>query len=360
VLLVDLRSPDTSVLEFARSVHDASLVPPLRTVLISGRGQAGDAQRARELGVAAYLTKPIGPEDLLACLSTVLRTAPASAGSGSPSDLVTRYTLENRQPRLKGPVLIVEDNVVNQKVLVGLLRKLGFSAEVANNGVEALAALEHASYPLVFMDSQMPVMDGFATTAAIRRREGADRRTIIVAVTAHAMKGVRERCLEAGMDDYLSKPISLDRLSEVMDRWLGTERPASEIAVVDTAPDSLEAHPQIDHQVLSRLRELEADVPGLVSDVVGTFLRETPGRIARLQEAFESGDAGAAAAAAHGLKGSAGAIGALRLAHLCSEIEDACRHKTTDDCARSVAALAGEFERSRDILQRTYLSAAMS
>jgi PAS domain S-box-containing protein len=239
IAIVDLRNVvgpgGTTSLEFAESLHASGLTARTRVILLVGTGVKGDGQRARELGVSAYLTKPIMPSDLFDCIATVLRPATAHPdGTAGTDTLVTRYTLDERRDRSKGPLLVVEDNVVNQKVMVGLLGKLGFKAEVANNGLEALAALEGGSYPLILMDEQMPHMDGFATTAEIRRREGANRKAVIVAVTAHAMKGARERCLEAGMDDYMSKPISLDRLKELLARWC-PQQPVDQSAAAESA-----------------------------------------------------------------------------------------------------------------------------
>jgi PAS domain S-box-containing protein len=229
IAIVDLRNTigvgGTTSLDFAESLHARGLTARTRVILLTGSGMKGDAARAGDLGVSAYLSKPVMPSDLFDCVATVLRPPGAAPDrSIGPKGVVTRYTLDAQRERSTGPLLVVEDNIVNQKVMVGLLTKLGYKAELAGNGVEALAALERASYPLILMDSQMPEMDGFATTAEIRRREGANRKAIIVAVTAHAMKGERERCLDAGMDDYMSKPISLDRLKEILARWCPAER----------------------------------------------------------------------------------------------------------------------------------------
>ena len=358
IVLVDLRSVAVTELDFAATLRQSGLVSHTRIVLISGRGQRGDAQRARELGVSAYLSKPIRPSDLFDCLATVMRPmGEATDTADRPGGLVTRYTLKSQQQdRLKGPLLVVEDNLVNQKVLVGLLGKLQYKADVANNGIEALEALQRASYPLVLMDSQMPQMDGFATTAEIRRREGTTHRTIIVAVTAHAMTGERERCLAAGMDDYMSKPVSLDRLRAILDRWLAAEPAESPARVAEIAPSvAPTAETIMDPSVLGRLRDLERDAPGFVADVVSLFLQETPGRIDAIGAALAQADGSRLAAAAHALRGSAGAIGATRLAELCACIEDCAHRRALADCTAPAASLSGAFNAVRVILQRDYL-----
>ncbi len=357
-VLAQFRQPGCSVLEFAEATHAAGVGPRTRLILISGRGQPGDAQRARDLGASAYLTHPITQSDLFDCLATVFGTVAApDVAPPETIPLVTRYTIAKREDPMKEPLLVVEDNLVNQKVMVGLLRKLGYRADVANNGAEALDALQRTPYRVVLMDSQMPEMDGFATTSEIRRREAGSRRTVIVCVTAHAMKGERDRCVAAGMDDYISKPVSLERLSEVLERWLPAKAEASPAASGDSSGVASEGQePSIEPEVLARLRELEADAPGLVADVLSTFLRETPHRIKRVQAAFDNADAPGLESAAHGLKGSADAVGAQRLSRLCEEIERSGRIGHAADCSPSVAALAAAFAEVREILERDHLA----
>ncbi len=357
VVLVELWIVGTSPFDFAAAAQAGGLVPPTRLVLMSGRGQPGDAQRGQQLGASAYLTRPIRPSQLFDCLATVLGSPLDKASQpAEPPAIVTRYTLEENRHAAGEPLLVVEDNAVNQKVLVGLLRMLGYQADVASNGVEALAALERTRYPLVLMDSQMPEMDGCATTAEIRRREGETRHTIIVAVTAHAMKGERERCLAAGMDDYMSKPVSRERLSAVISSWLtndGADNTGPRASAAEPGTQSeVSSAAAVDQAVLGRLRQLDAEVPGFFSEVVATFLRETPSRIERLVAAVESAEATAAQRAAHGLKGSAGTIGALRMASLCEEIERQAGSGDLSICQLSMTALEEEFRSVKEILQR--------
>ncbi len=182
-------------------------------MMLSSAGQRGDARRCRELGVAAYLTKPVRSTELLEAILVALgREAPRPE---NPAALVTRHTLRETHARLK--ILLVEDNPVNQLLAVRLLEKRGHVVTVAGNGQEALAAVERATFDLVFMDVQMPVMDGFQATGAIREREkifGGHLK--IVAMTAHAMVSDQQRCIAAGMDDYLSKPLRQDALDEML------------------------------------------------------------------------------------------------------------------------------------------------
>ncbi|MDH5724686.1 MAG: response regulator, partial [Nitrospira sp.] len=183
-------------------------------------GRRGDAKIAREAGLAAYLTKPIRERQLHDCLVAVMTQRPDS--SRAPAErpalpLITRHTLAETEAQVDLRVLLAEDNIVNQKVAVRLFQRLGYRIDVVANGREVLEALSRIHYDVVFMDCQMPEMDGFEATHLIRERAQWDR-VPIIAMTANAMQGDRERCLAAGMDDYVSKPISMDALASVLDR----------------------------------------------------------------------------------------------------------------------------------------------
>ena len=184
--------------------------------MLTSIGARGDARRLQAARFAAYLTKPIRHQHLFDCLRTVVGTA---AKAQAEPRLVTRHTVRDLvQRRLR--ILVAEDNRTNQKVATRILERMGHYVDVAANGQEAIAALRAAQYDLVLMDVQMPEMDGFEATRRIRDpRTGLSQPGIpIVAMTAHAMKGDRERCLEAGMDGYVAKPIEPDALREVIDR----------------------------------------------------------------------------------------------------------------------------------------------
>jgi two-component system, sensor histidine kinase and response regulator len=182
-------------------------------MMLTSAGQRGDAARCRQLGVAAYLTKPVGQSELFDALVQVLGRGALEAQSSEP--LVTRHSLREGRKRLR--ILLAEDNVVNQKLAVRLLEKRESTVLVASNGREAVAALEKESFDLVLMDLQMPGMDGFEATSAIREKETTSGTHIpIIAMTAHAMKGDRERCLAAGFDGYVSKPVRPQELFEAI------------------------------------------------------------------------------------------------------------------------------------------------
>ncbi|MFN2454048.1 MAG: porin PorA family protein [Pyrinomonadaceae bacterium] len=221
VVLLDSLMPDMDGLELARAIKADAQIAAAQVVLMPSFGTRGDGQVAREAGIAAYLMKPVRQSQLFDCLATVMSETVAAATPATPraDQLVTRHSLEESKSASRTRILIAEDNPVNQKVAVLQLRRLGYRADVVGDGLEVLEALAGIPYDIVLMDCQMPLMDGFEATREIRRREGESKHTVIIAMTANALEGDRDKCLAAGMDDYLSKPIKVEDLRQILDRW---------------------------------------------------------------------------------------------------------------------------------------------
>ena len=227
LILMDMHMPKMDGFELIERIRQGSISSTATIMMLTSAGHRGDAARCHELGVAAYLLKPIRQSELREAIALVLG---ARKQKGS-IPLITRYSLHDaREPSSSMRVLLAEDNPVNQRLASRLLEKRGHSVLVVANGLEALEAVEKERFDLVFMDVQMPVMDGFEATTAIRKREGAGGiRLPIVALTAHAMKGDREKCLAGGMDGYLSKPIRPQELDEVLQNYLARRAESAEI-----------------------------------------------------------------------------------------------------------------------------------
>ena len=229
--LIELHLPDIDGFETASLLKQNPLTAAMRLVILTTVGRRGDGSTAQTLGIDAYLTKPLRQTQLLECLCHLLGThAPGQlpdSGSNTHPPLITRHTLNESQGAESFRLLLAEDNPVNQKVACKMLEKMGYRVDVASNGQEAVAAHQRTPYPLIFMDCQMPEVDGFEATALIRKMEGRSAHTPIVAMTANAMQGDRERCLAAGMDDYVAKPIRPKDLQTVLDAWLGNNRTAT-------------------------------------------------------------------------------------------------------------------------------------
>ncbi len=231
---------------------------------------------------------------------------------------------------------MAEDNPVNQLVAHGLLAGLGYAVEVVADGQQSVAALGRGQYDLVLMDCQMPVMDGYAAAAAIRRQEGGGRRTPIVAMTAHALAGEAEKCRAAGMDDYVTKPVTVERLAAVVARWT----PAAGAGRPDVA---------LDPSVIAALREIEQGQPGLLARMVGLYLRDALAQLAALRQAAERGDAHELEWAAHSLKGGSAQIGATAMVALCRDLETVA-HAADSSRAALVATLERTFDQVRAAL----------
>jgi len=229
LVILDLMMPEMNGFQLAEAIKADPAISAVVLVLLPSFGEPGHGAMAREMGIAAYLQKPVRQSKLYDCLIEVMAR---STGSDTikPAHLVTQHSIRESEVQQKAKVfshariLVAEDNIVNQKVALGILYNLGYRAEVVPNGKEALKALESGDFDLILMDCQMPEMDGFAATAEIRQREGVDRHTTIIAMTANALDGDDKKCLAAGMDDYLSKPVKAEILRRKLELWVGGQK----------------------------------------------------------------------------------------------------------------------------------------
>jgi signal transduction histidine kinase/CheY-like chemotaxis protein/HPt (histidine-containing phosphotransfer) domain-containing protein len=289
---------------------------------------------------------------------TASSTAPATPGTreevgGASGQSVAQGAASGTPPtspetEAGARILVVEDVTLNQQVAQGMLAKLGYASDVAANGHLALDAMSRTDYTAVLMDLQMPEMDGFAATAEIRRREGDARHTPIIAVTANATAGDRERCLAAGMDDYVAKPVRVEGLATVLRRWVP---PTPALEATAAAPPDAPAvatgePPVIDETALERLARLRPHGPDPVPEYVGLFLEEAPSQLAAVHTALAGADSDTVRRAAHTLKGSARTIGAAALAAIAEQIERHAREGALEAAAARAAALDAAYARA--------------
>jgi two-component system sensor histidine kinase/response regulator len=233
--ILDLTMPGMDGFELARRIKSDPQIAGIRLILLTSFGYRGQRHKAREAGIDEYLAKPVRQSQLFDCVTAVMGNAITRAlekPAPLSSQLVTKNDMAEAKPVSDKLILFAEDNMVNQRVVVRQLKKLGYRADTVANGREALEALERTSYDLVLMDCQMPKMDGYEATAAIRQREGQSRHTPIIAVTANAMAGDREKCLAAGMDEYLSKPVNSEKLHAILVDWLSGSAQVATAAVI--------------------------------------------------------------------------------------------------------------------------------
>ena len=219
--LLDMTMHDLSGEQLGRDIKADAEIKDTRLVMLASLGQQGNAARLEEIGFAGYLVKPVKPSLLFDCLLNLLseRVSETRNGSlgGGARDVLTAGELQTQARRSKARILLAEDNIVNQKVALKVLEKLGYQADVVGNGLDVVAALDSVPYDVVLIDCQMPKMGGYEATGRIRSME-QDKHTPIIALTAHTMKGDREKCLQAGMDDYLNKPFNAQALAAVIDK----------------------------------------------------------------------------------------------------------------------------------------------
>ncbi|MFQ5651365.1 MAG: response regulator [bacterium] len=216
IAIVDMQMPGMDGAALGKAIKSDAALKDTILIMLTSLGQRGDAKRMREIGFQAYMTKPLKQSQLYDCLITVLGLRAET--EENRKKLVTRHTLtENRRQNAK--VLVVDDNIVNQKVAAKMMQKLGYRVDCVANGKEAVNAVKLVPYDLVLMDCQMPVMDGFEATRAIRSQQNPASHITIIAMTANAMRGDREKCLEAGMDDYVTKPVNASKLETALKKW---------------------------------------------------------------------------------------------------------------------------------------------
>jgi PAS domain S-box-containing protein len=323
VAILDMQMPDMDGLTLAREIRryrDAGALPLVMLTSL-GRGQS-------PVEFAAYLTKPIRPSQLYDALMEVFGEKPETADR--PAVAVIDERLAERLPLR---ILVVEDNAVNQQLALLLLQKIGYRADVAANGVEALEALDRQPYDAVLMDVEMPEMDGLEATRRIHQQLPRERRPHIVAVTANAMQGERELCIQAGMDDYITKPIHIEELVGALTR--GARRPG--------APQPA---PTIDRDVIRRLvASFGEGGNGSVVALIDTFLGHVPGQIAAIGTALEREETDEVTRGAHTLKSNAATFGASSLADLCRELEAAGKAGTLEGGSRLLSRIEVELER---------------
>jgi two-component system sensor histidine kinase/response regulator len=339
LVILDSQMPEMDGFSLATQILQDPSLHGVKLMMLSSSGQPGDGARCRELGISCYLMRPLQQSELLQALLTTLAQPPPQPAAEKRT-LVTRHSL--RESRREVRVLLAEDNATNRRLFIRLLEKHGYTVLVASNGREALDALEKESVDLVLMDVQMPEVDGLEATAAIRVREKVTGLHIpVIAMTAHAMKGDRERCLAAGMDDYLTKPVQTADLLRTLERFAPPRSAASfprplnnKLAFLDSAA------------ILERVggdREL-------LAELVALFQKEYPQLRQEMQDAIANQDGRALERVAHTLKGSVSNFSASGACVTAQELEILARNGNLDRAGAVCGALDEEIERLQQAL----------
>jgi CheY-like chemotaxis protein/HPt (histidine-containing phosphotransfer) domain-containing protein len=323
VAVLDMCMPEIDGEELAIEIKADAELASTGLVMMTSVGARGDAARMEKAGFAAYLVKPVRQSHFYDCLAAVVgpearpeeeRERPVSGR------IITRHTLAERARR-RSRILLAEDNLVNQKVALKALEKLGYAADVANDGAQALQATREKRYDLVLMDVQMPVMDGMEATRQIRDAQSGSLNpgVIIVALTAHAMAGDKQRCLDNGMDDYLAKPIKAAELHEMIGKWMSAPAAGPESEPIPVALAVADPAPMVfDEKVLLNL--LEGDRES-ADEIANQYLEDLEGQVSRLRDSIELGECTLMRERAHLLKGASASVGAEAMRYCAADLE---------------------------------------
>ncbi len=362
IAAVDMLMPEMDGIELAQAIKADPDLADTRLILMTSMGNQTDAS-LNEVGFSAGISKPIKQSQLFNSIAEAMagtaRPDPENIPGAHPwkDQMASTVSVQrSAAPRPQQPlrILIAEDNLVNQRVAVLLLENLGYAADIACNGVEAVRAVSAGSYDIVFMDCQMPEMDGFEATGEIRKTEGAASHTVIVAMTANALQGDRERCLAAGMDDYIAKPIKQSDLARALQR-----RASPAIELPPPSRESGREPELLDESVLKELRSLSGDGdPGFVENLLMIFARETPERIQRIRQTAQMNDSRLLRDAAHLLKGSCKQLGFTAMTAICQELENAARSGDLSGCQNRVKMLMKSYIETQNLLSAKYPSIA--
>ncbi len=349
--VLDLMMPEMDGFELARTIKSDPSIAGMHLVMLTSFGERGHGAMAREAGVAAYLTKPVRQSNLFDCLASVISAGTITSERNVPAakpnpELLTKHTLQEARKSSHKLILLAEDNIVNQKVATRQLQKLGYRADAVVNGREAIEALSRISYDLILMDCQMPEVDGYEATAEIRRQEGETKHTPIVAMTAHALTGDRERCIAAGMDEYITKPVKLEELSRVLELFLRTPgaNPGDQ--------SGLTAAPLID---VDRMHEMMGDEPVEFEEIVNLYLDSMGQNLNKLDAAVAAGNHVEVELIAHNCAGTSANCGMNAVAIPFRELETAGRNGCLDSAPAVLVNAHRLFEQTRAVLAQHVL-----
>ncbi len=352
--VLDMQMPVMDGEMLGKAIKSNARLAEIRMVMLTSLGMRDNTEHYRAIGFEACLTKPVRHQELKRVLSQAL-VNPGIPGQGFASlTAPKRNTVKELQTMFVGSkarILLAEDNITNQQVALGILKKLGLRADAVANGAEALQALESLPYDLVLMDVQMPVMDGLEATRQIRSPSSSvsNPKIPIIAMTAHAMQGDQEKCLAAGMNDYVSKPVSPQTLARVLEKWLNVEEEAhlSKNTVTTQTSQTVE-HPVLD---LPGLMERVMDDVTLAEQVLDGFPEDVLQRIQALQTFMEAGDCACVERQAHAINGASGIVGGEALRALAFEIEKAAKAGDLTIARSNEAELINQFNLLKEAIE---------
>jgi CheY-like chemotaxis protein len=355
MIVMDLQMPILDGIALAERINSDPSLTQLQLVMLTSVDRQSDNKHLAALGFAASLTKPVRTRQLLDCVAHVL------SGDARKSKIEMRPTLmrnssarEQAQQRFKGNVLLVEDNLVNQKVAARFLERMGCTVQIAGNGAEGVDMFTAKKFDMVLMDLQMPVMDGITATRTIRELEGSapGQRIPIVALTANAMRGDQERCEAAGMDGFLTKPLEIERLRDTLTKFglSAHEKIVHSEAMADAVLLEATAVTTVPPINLARLNEITGGDPEFAKELIDTFIASCETQLIEIHDAISAADYEALARSAHKLKGACANLHAEEVRSLVARLESEAQNANIADLHASNALLQRAFARAKEFL----------
>ena len=352
--IIDLDMPNMDGLALAREIKADPEIAGTRLILLVSFGKRVNSEELRIAGFADWCVKPVRKSALLNCLTNAVLDASTASQPTAESPALHFPLWQNAR------VLVAEDNAVNRQVALGQLKHLGYIADAVSNGLAVLEALKNTCYDIILMDCQMPEMDGYDATRSIRARQTSAPQPYIIAMTAHAMQGAREKCLAAGMDDYVSKPIVLETFAAALDRGLSarlkttllnTKRDVAGTEEVQTGSEKA-----LCEKTLQDLKNLGVDIgPLFFPELLETYVRDAVKHLAVLQSAIAGDEPGRLGREAHALKGASLTIGAHRMAETCKQLENLGTARSVEGAAELFTRLGHEFEQVKSEIDKENL-----
>ncbi|MCY6356874.1 response regulator [Clostridium sp. ZS2-4] len=323
VAIIDYQMQDMSGYELATTLKTIPFAKDTKLILLTSVTQKGDAKAAKEYGFSSYLGKPVRRDDLLGCIAIVLGLKKEDE---EEHQVITKHIVKEVNNALKPRILLVEDNEMNRKIVISMLKSHDMTCDVAVDGMEALKAVSEKDYDVVFMDCQMPVMDGYECTSKIRLLEGEKKHTTIIAMTANAMEGDCEKCIDAGMDDYMSKPINFDTMFNMIEANIKERELVTDY-----------------NNIIENNINYFVETTGLKKDdareILEEYIKCLPNLLEDINDAIDNNDFEKLVGVTHELKGSSGTLRIISIHELAIKLEEAALKQEIDECARLLAKI---------------------
>lgn len=326
IAIIDYEMPETDGFELASKIKSDSDLKDIPLIILTSRTKRGDAALAKEMGFSGYLTKPVRKNELFECISLTLGK---NLSETNKNEIITKHSIKENQFNNKYKVLLVEDSEMNQRLMAKIFAQAGFSCDIAENGAEAIISYKNNAYDIIIMDCQMPILDGYEATKQIRAIENSEKHIPIIALTAHAMQEDAEKCFKAGMDDYLTKPVDIDKLFTVIGNHL-------QIKVTSLSQSQETEKEECVNKFISEIMRCLNFTKQDSIDIFNEYLKILPDLIKDIITAFDENNMDSLSCFAHKLKGNSANLRIDKMKELCLDLENAAKLSDTALCNKLI------------------------